>query len=356
MLLVAKNQPFTPSQNEIIPIHQGILGKKVNFEKKYYNMKNLLSFSLIFLLIVSCGEKSDTKFKGGDETELKKKVLKFIQSSDYNSAIDLLNKTIQENPDKAYLYNSRAVSYQGLYDKDTTQKINLDKALADITKSISLEPNSERYIYRARIYEKLRKNNETLQNYSLAVNISQGDQKSDALNARAYFYFSQLKDSSSSFSDFKDAIKINSKEVYRVYLRYAQCLQLVGNYNEAINNYFLCHNAIKNDIAKNAIKDALYCGLCESLISVGDYLAVISLSNNMDKNYYCSYYDLYCKFKLGQEDFAKKEMKKKMDNSIGVRGKYYFEMFPNEPKRSGEENWIKMEQLKWPNTKIWKVN
>ena len=319
-------------------------------------MKNLLLFCLFCILLVSCDGKPKSDFKGGDETELNKKITKFIESNDYNSAIALLNLTIQENPDIAYLYNSRALCYRGLYDKDTIQKINLNKALGDITKSISLEPTSERYLFRATIYKQLKKNNEALDNYSLVVNNSQGDQKSDALNERAYFYFSEFKDTSKSFLDFKEAIKINSTDrVFRVYLRYAQCLQMVGHFNEAIDNYFLCYKADKNAIEKNAIKDALYQGLCESLISIGDYLAVVSISNDLDFNKYGSILDLYSKFKLGQEDFAKKEMKKISEN-CGLRGKYFFEMFPNEPKTKEEELWFKMDQLKWPNNKIWRIN
>lgn len=321
-------------------------------------MNKNLFFGIICLVIVSCGEKSNSGFKGGDETEIKKKIILFIQSSDYRSAIDLLNITIQENPDKAYLYNCRAECYEKLYNKDTLQKIYLNNALSDITKSILLEPTSERYISRAGIKFSLKRKEEAINDYDLSINIKDGNQ-ARSLMQRAEFYFMQMKDSSKAFSDFRDAIKVcTDNEVCRIYLSFAQKLQSAGKYDEALENYLFCFKKFrtfefKDVFEKLEILVGLYHGLCESFIEIGDYLGVvtISLENDFIWNYN-SEYNLYSKYKLGQEEYSRKEMKRKGYNqklSGQNRSKYFFEMFPNEPKTSSEEAQFEREKIKWPN-------
>ena len=67
-------------------------------------MKNLLLFCLFCILLVSCDGKPKSDFKGGDETELNKKITKFIESNDYNE-IEIMEyrSFIDKNERSCYL-------------------------------------------------------------------------------------------------------------------------------------------------------------------------------------------------------------------------------------------------------------
>jgi tetratricopeptide (TPR) repeat protein len=309
-------------------------------------MKFIILIGML-LFLYSCKNNKESKVI---TKEIKEKLIGFKQSGDYKSAIDLLTKEISSNPNSAWYFNERGYCYKVLYEKDTNQKVFIQNALSDFTKAISIEPNQERYISRAEVYTSLKRKKEALDDYNFAVNNKTGN-RAVSLRERGSFYFWVMKDSLKAFSDFRSAIKEFPDSSF-LYLRYAQHLSSANRLDEAIN-YFLDLTTDRKGMGfkvSRMQRNAAEIGLIQTLVKKEDYLGALISSNN-SFGWAAQSLNIYVKYKLGQQDFAKREMKKLGDKlkEIGAnRDKYYFELFPNEPKSPTEIDQIKRSELTWP--------
>ena len=305
---------------------------------------NFLTIIGVVFLLLSC---TNQKVSKNVDIEIKNELLKFEQSGDYKSEIYLLSKEISTNPNMAWLYIKRGNCYKVIYQKDTTKKELIQNSLKDYSKAISIEPTQEKYLSRGNIFEILKMKKEALDDYNIAVNFKNGN-RAVSLRERGSFYFREMKDSLKAFSDFRTAINEFPDSAF-LYLRYAQCLKECGRLDDAIFNFTYLTSEkrfenFKRSIQTMAAKD----GLFQTLIEKEDYLGALLSSDNYSGT---ASIILYIKFKLGQQEFAKREMKKlgdKLKSQGENRDKYYFQLFPNEPKTAQEETEIKKVELKWP--------
>jgi tetratricopeptide (TPR) repeat protein len=312
----------------------------------------LVLITLVLVILSACTNNSKEK-----EHDIKVSLTKLsglVFQGDYTSALKLAEEIINSDPKNPKVYFRRAECYRLMYDQDTLKKQYLKSALDDYSKSIIIEPTADKYIARAEFFTNyLKDNKKALDDYNIAVN-----KDKTYLKDRANFYFTTLKDSTASFRDFRQAIvdfeaSNTNKFPLRTYLDYANCLSQTDRIDEAIEYYDEILTPTKNisgkplnDIEKNFVSSRL----AELYIIKGDYLMSLEILNKGGHRTN-SPQQIYCKYKLGQQEFAKKEMWKyglecKANNVL--RDKYFFELFPNEPKTPDEEEFIKKQGLKWP--------
>jgi tetratricopeptide (TPR) repeat protein len=275
--------------------------------------------TLIILLSVGCNNSDNSDLKLKSAVSLVK-CRQLFNKGDYDSALLLANEIIRTNSNYSDAYLTRGDCYRMLYEKDTLKKNYLKSALDDYSKSIVIEPTADKYI------------------------------------ARADFYFNTLKDSTASFRDFRQAIvdfeaSNTNKFPLRTYLVYANCLSQTDRIDEAIEYYDEILTPTKNisgkplnDIEINFVSSRL----AELYMKKGDYLEALQILNKRTESYPPK---IFCKFKLGQQEYAKKEMWKyglECKANKTLRDKYFFELYPNEAKTPEEEEAIKKEGLMWP--------
>lgn len=102
------------------------LNKKIAFE--------LTFLTIIALVLVGCGLKSDESLKAYNEFAIKSAKMGL-----WNEAIMRWQRLISEDPNNAKYHNNLAVAYEA--------KGELDLALAEYEKAIKLDPENKAYRY-----------------------------------------------------------------------------------------------------------------------------------------------------------------------------------------------------------------
>ena len=247
-------------------------------------------------------------------------------NADYSMAIDLYTKVISKNnaPEKIVSYYSKRANLYEILQQ-------YDKALADYTKGIEMDPrNYVLYNFRGGLYKKLKCYKEAIADYSKSIEIKPGE-----MNYSSYGYlgglYKELKQYDKAIADYSKTIELNPNNESFYYYRggaygnlgkfdkaieyfnkaielnpnnaklYARCSEAyfkLGNYNKALEN---CSNAIQinsNNLIFNS--DIYRCrGLAyyylekyEEAIFDFNYIIEISKSIHYDPNDYAIYYHL----------------------------------------------------------------
>lgn len=123
----------------------------------------------------------------------------FIQSQEYDKAIESLNKSIEFSPKSPLSYYYRGYAY--------LKKEDYDRAILDFEKSISLDPNlSDSYAGLALAQVELKDYEEAIRNATRAIILNPKDASTYYNRGLAYLY---LKEYEKAYGDFDEAVKLD---------------------------------------------------------------------------------------------------------------------------------------------------
>ena len=92
---------------------------------------------ILFALLLFCISSAPTLLRGQtDPSAMKREATAHMDAGRYGEAIALLDKYLASRPDEADAYRMRGLCYQG--------RGQLEPALADFRKAVSLDPNNQR--------------------------------------------------------------------------------------------------------------------------------------------------------------------------------------------------------------------
>ena len=313
-------------------------------------MLKYLVISLLFCSLFSCNNGSLRQQEDlvNKIFDLRQKKENLIKVDDFGSAIEICNEILQLNPKLDTMYVERAICYLSLYEDDTLNKEYLKLALNDLSKAISLKPNSNYHRYRSELYSEYFKNSiKALKDLDFALNAKNANEY-EILEIRAKYYFKELKDSSSAFKDCKVLIE-KYKDSSEILGLYADLLADCRRFNEAEKSYW---NAIQLSKESDRTWQDMYCKMGFCRIELHDYYGALycferARESRMGSDYLPSIGKGYCLYKLGQKELGKKIMSMVyLDGSAySIYGlpKIYLELFPET-----EPRWVSY-KYDWPN-------
>jgi tetratricopeptide (TPR) repeat protein len=299
-------------------------------KKRKMNKNILISsiYSIMLLLFTNCSDnKKEFENKLTKARECLDKPLQY--QKDFDGAIVFYTHAITIDSLKSIAFYERGMAYDQKGEQlllhfkggrrqggDSVARPYYLKALSDLNKAIYLEPTNPNY-YKARAYF-----------------YRSGPKNYDVLCSRGRLKFYELKDSSSAFLDFKEAIKIDPKN-YEAYQDWGDCLYECGNYFEAIEKYRMW---VKLDPVDKNGASALH-SLTKAQLQAGDYYAVIANCERI-REYHPDWPEAYqysaeAKIKLGLIDIGKKELFQARKE--GIVSDLYFQYFGTETEKFEQE-------------------
>ena len=320
--------------------------------------KNILKscfYSVVVLLFSNCSDNQNEISDNQNEFENKlTKARECLNSplqyqKDLDGAILFYTHAVNIDSSKAIAFYERSLVYDQKGEREMTNfmdsrknggdsiaKPYFLKSISDINKAIYLDPTNPTY-YRTRAYFYRSSHhynlNNSISDHNKVLQLNPNDY--EALCSRGRMKFYDLKDSSSAFLDFKEAIKINPKN-YRAHQDWADCLYECGSYYEAIEKYRLWVKLEPLDEDGNP--HALYF-LTRAQLELGDYYAVIANCERI-REYKPDWAEVYlhsaeAKIKLGLIEVGKKELLQY--RKAGFTSDLYLEYFGTKEEKIAEE-------------------
>lgn len=144
----------------------------------------------------------------------------YTRKFDYDKAIEYYTKAINQDPDKAILWENRALSWDSLGEHA--------KAEADLIKAVELEPNETRFNYLGLISFKIFDYPTAIEFYSKALEMGQGNQVIWENRALAHESNGNFEE---AIHDYEECLKI-SEDAF-TYNKLGEIHRTLGNYSEA---------------------------------------------------------------------------------------------------------------------------
>lgn len=172
-------------------------------------------------------------------------VSRAVQNKDYEQALQIVNRRIEDNPNNADLYARRGLIYLMM---DRT-----DESLADNDKAVSLEPdNASLYLNRGTVYEKRRDYKLAIKDYTQALTLSK---PGEPYQVMAYFNRARTYTKSDSY----DLALADIRQGEKIMPYFSQ-------------NYFLESQIYQKQGKKQLAKQRMDIGTAYELMHQGHYL------------------------------------------------------------------------------------
>jgi tetratricopeptide (TPR) repeat protein len=204
----------------------------------------------------------------------------YLKANDRNlpstATIDYLNKAINQKPDYADAYESRAAAYSLIGQHE--------RAIEDYSKSINLKPTSKLYKKRAEAYSSVGRYENAIEDYNLIISL-------DPDNAYPYYrtrgeVYIEIGEYNRALEDFNQCFRLKPRtasadyelhlDMGRVYAKTEKYELAIENYNKSIsmepsaiayrNRGIAYLNMGKNkEQGCNDVREACRMGLCKTL-------------------------------------------------------------------------------------------
>jgi len=190
-----------------------------------------------------------------------------IEKKDFDKAIELLDKTIADNPEMVPAYVLRGFAHGA--------KDNLDAAIKDFSKAIDLNPEDEHILLvRAATYQQKKDYDRAIEDYSEVVRRNPND--SDAICSRGIC--KNIKgDRDGALEDFNKAVKVNPRSSGAYQLRAAAYSEL-GDKDKALADFEEAIKITPDDPAIYLARAQLFLFENDPQGALADYREVLRLA------------------------------------------------------------------------------
>lgn len=223
------------------------------------------------------------------------KAMAAARDQDFNTALELCNGVIADNPDISILYEKRAAVKWGMR--------KYVEALADIDKAISITPgHASFYKTKADILDEMNQKDAALNAIAYAIGL---DPKAEYYIIQSNLYGS-LGYYKASIVCAENALKLDSNNMMAYSLR-GLGHKCIGNYSNAISDYTVCIN-------KGYKLERAYINRADCYKSLKNYDAAIAdyskLAELKPNNFVTYYYRGKCYQAIKNNEAAKKDFNK----------------------------------------------
>lgn len=218
------------------------------------------------------------------------------QIDNLNKAITDFTQVLHFVPDSISAYIKRGCAYikKSHYDNDFhefvldeeeihRQSVDLDKAIADLTYAIQLDPNNtDTYINRGDAYSSYKDYDNAIKDYTQAIKINPND--INAYHKRGYTFSVDLKDYDSAISDYTQIINVDSNNA-RAYIGRGAAYFNKNDYADALKDYTQAIKIDPNNRNAYYLRSLVYYNREDYDNVIADYTQILNLEPN-NTHYY----------------------------------------------------------------------
>ena len=220
------------------------------------------------------------------------------KKENYEKALEMYNKNIENNPNDATLYKERGILHVRYFQ-------NYDSALNNYNKAIQLSPNDDSiYYYRASLYGILHKYNKALADWNKCIKLNSNEAK--YYWHRGLCYEDGLKQYNKALTDFNKLIELEPNNDSNYWIRGHLYEKKLHQYDKALDDYTKAIKIKPNDDYYYSLRASLYEKLKQYDKTLEDYTKIIQLKPEAE-NYYrrANLYRNIKQYKAAIDDYLK---------------------------------------------------